>query len=72
MIRFIDLFELYGFAPHLVVVSLDIPYSRKSSNQIGKNHISVEQLIAIGVYGIIPFRPIQIGKKSYDDIRNEE
>ena len=63
MIRFIDLFELYGFAPHLVVVSLDIPYSRKSSNQIGKNHISVEQLIAIGVYGIIPFRPIQIGKK---------
>lgn len=71
MIRFIDLFELYGFAPHLIVVSLDIPYSRKSSNQIGKPYFSgtANSNWSIWYYTI---SPNSNREKSYDDIRNEE
>lgn len=63
MERFIGLYELYIFAPNLVVVSLQFPFCRNALGQIGIKHTTVEQLIAIGVYSILPFRPLGIGEK---------
>ena len=54
----ITLYELYRFHPRFITVSLDQPYCRKASGLIGVKGTTVEELIAIGVYGIIPFRPL--------------
>lgn len=39
-------------------ISLDRPYGRRGSNILGKNGLTKEQIVGIGIYHIIPFRKI--------------
>lgn len=59
----LSLYELYPFDSRFIVISLDEPYCRNARGIIGVKGTTVEQLIAIGIYKIIPFKPI---KKSAD------
>ena len=59
----ISLYELHIFDERFVVVSLDKPISRNGSNIIGYKGTTVEQVVAIGIYGIIPFRQLPESKK---------
>ncbi len=63
-----DLLSLYGVidtpAP-FIVVSLDSPEGRHADRMLGVKGLTVEQLVAIGVYFIIPFRPI-LRRFAYD------
>lgn len=61
MNRFLTLYALYPIDSRIAVVSLDQPFCRNGSRLLGVNDITVEQLIAIGVYAIIPFDRIQEG-----------
>ena len=61
MNRFITLYSLYPIDSRIAVVSLDRPCLRNGSRLLGVNGITTEQLIAIGVYAIIPFNRIQEG-----------
>ena len=59
--RLVTLYELYRFHPRFITVSLDQPFCRKASGLIGVKGTTVEELVAIGIYGIIPFRPLGRG-----------
>ena len=61
MNRFLTLYALYPIDSRIAVVSLEQPYLRNGSRLLGVNDITVEQLVAIGVYAIIPFDRIQEG-----------
>lgn len=61
MNRFITLYSLYPIDSRIKVISLDRPFCRNGSRLLGVNNITVEQLIAIGVYAIIPFDRIKEG-----------
>ncbi len=41
------------------LISLDKPEGRRGSNLLGKNGLSKEKMIAIGVYNLIPFKSIE-------------
>lgn len=56
-----DLLCLYGVIDTpspFVVVSMDSPEGRHAEKMLGVKDTTVEQIVAIGVYFIIPFRPI--------------
>ncbi len=53
------LYQLYCFDNRFVVVALDEPFCRNASSLVGVKNTTVEQLIAVGVYSIIPFRPLK-------------
>lgn len=57
--RLITWFELEQFDPRLKIISLDVPFCRNARGIIGVKGTTIEQLIAIGVYSIIPFQPIK-------------
>ncbi len=61
--RLIALYELHIFDNRFVVISLDRPFSRNGSSLVGYKGTTVEQLVAIGIYGIIPFRRLPQNKK---------
>lgn len=42
---------LYKFTDKLIIISLDKPKGRNDYNLVGKNGITTEELISIGVYG---------------------
>ena len=58
MTSLVDYYSLLKFVPSVVLVSLDKPAGRRGTNLLGKNGLSVEQMIAIGVYFLIPFEKI--------------
>ena len=58
MNRLITLYSLYPMEDKVTVVSLDKPFMRWGSKLKGVKGVTEEQLIAIGAYGIIPFRKI--------------
>lgn len=49
----------YNFSPDFKVISLRLPYGRNAENVVGRKGTTIEQLIAIGIYGIIPFRSLE-------------
>lgn len=56
-----DLISLYNFIDleyQTVIVSLSLPLGRNANNLLGANGLSLEQLIAIGVYFLIPFKKL--------------
>ena len=56
-----DLLCLYGVIDTpspFIVVSMNSPEGRHADRMLGVKDISMEQIVAIGVYFIIPFRPI--------------
>ena len=55
----VNLYQLYKFEPNLVIISLDKPFCRNASGLVGVKNITIEQMIAIGIYSIIPFRPLK-------------
>ena len=55
----VELYQFYIFEPNMVVISLDKPYCRNGTGLIGVKGTTIEQMIAIGVYGIIPFRSLR-------------
>ncbi len=61
---FIALYQLRIFDDRFIVVSLNQPFCRNAEGMIGIKDITVEQLVAIGVYSIIPFRPLPANKKT--------
>lgn len=62
--RFIMLYQLRIFDNRFIVVSLNRPFCRNAEGMIGVKEITVEQLVAIGVYSIIPFRPLPPNQKT--------
>ena len=54
----VELYQFHVFHSNVVVVALDEPFCRKASGLVGIKQITIEQMIAIGVYSIIPFRPL--------------
>lgn len=58
---------LYEFDSRLIVASLDEPSGRNASSLIGKKGVTVEELVAIGIYKIIPFERITVPKYKGDD-----
>jgi len=54
----LSLYSLFHFDHRFRVVSLEKPHGRKAKSLIGVKGTTVEQLVAIGVYGIIPFRSL--------------
>ena len=56
MNRLITLYSLYPMEDKITVVSINKPYMRWGYKLQGVKGVTEEQLIAIGVYGIIPFR----------------
>ena len=52
----ISLYQMINFEMDVVIISLERPSGRKASNLIGARGLSVEQLVAIGIYFIIPYR----------------
>ena len=52
-------YELCRFDDRFIVVSLDKPYCRKAKGLIGVKGTTIEQLVAIGIYSIIPFEPLK-------------
>lgn len=59
----VSLYELHVFDGRFVVVALDMPSSRNGSSLVGYKDITVEQLVAIGIYSIIPFRQLRGDRK---------
>ena len=57
------------FSNAVRIVSLDAPHGRRGSNLLGRNRLSVEQIVAIGVYFLLPFERISSGNVSVDDMR---
>ena len=53
--RLMQFYCLYEFDPRFVVASLEEPNGRNAVGLIGKNGITVEELIAIGVYQLPNF-----------------
>lgn len=62
--RFIVLYQLRIFDDRFIVVSLNEPICRNAEGMIDVKGITVEQLVAIGVYSIIPFRPLPPNRKT--------
>ena len=56
--KLLALYTLYEFDERFIVISLDEPYVRNAEGLIGKKGITTEELIAVGIYKIIPFRRI--------------
>ena len=54
--------SLYCFDDRLVIASLDEPIGRDGRSLIGLNNLTEEEVIAIGVYGILPFNKKPITK----------
>lgn len=54
--RLLAYYSLYKFYKNLLCVSIDMPDARRGSNILGKNNVSKEQLVGIGIYHIMPFR----------------
>lgn len=52
-------YSLYPFMRNIRIVSLDKPDGRRGSNLLGRNALSKEKLIAMGVYFLIPFKKIE-------------
>lgn len=61
--KLLALYSLYIFDQRFVVISLDEPYTRNALGLIGKKGITAEELIAVGVYKIIPFRRLKDNSK---------
>lgn len=55
MAELIDYYALLRFLPDAHVLSLDKPVGRRGTNLLGKKGLSVEQMIAVGVYLLNPF-----------------
>ena len=59
-------YELVEFDSRFIAASLDEPNGRNGRVLIGVSHITVEEMVAIGIYKIIPYvqkkRPIYHGK----------
>ncbi|NRT73710.1 hypothetical protein [Clostridium beijerinckii] len=49
---------LYKFTDSLIIASLDEPEGRNGKSLIGKNGITLEEVIAIGVYGLKEYKRI--------------
>lgn len=45
-------YALYQFTDRLIIVSLDEPEGRAGKNLAGKNGITTEELIAVGIFGM--------------------
>ena len=56
---FISLYSLFHFDHRFRLVSLDKPFCRKAKRVIGVKGTTVEQLVAIGIFGIIPFKSLK-------------
>ncbi len=54
--QIISYFSLYNFYNHTYLISLDIPDARRGSNILGKNGITKELIVGVGIYRIMPFR----------------
>ena len=54
----IQLYAYYPFYKNFEIVSYSKPHCRDASQMLTKNGLTKEQLIAIGVYKIIPFERI--------------
>ncbi len=52
----ITYYSYFPFEKNFEIVSFSKPFCRDASNMIGKNGITEEELIAIGVYKLIPFQ----------------
>ena len=61
----ISFYQLIDFEMDVSIVSLDLPPGRKASNLLGAKDLSLEQLVAIGIYFIIPFEKL-ISNIEYD------
>ena len=55
----IHFYSVFEFEKNFNVVSFTEPYCRYAADMIGKNGITKEHLIAIGVYRLIPFEKIE-------------
>lgn len=64
-----DLICYYSLNPNLrdiKIISLEKPEGRRGSNLLNKNDLSLEQLIAIGIYKLLPFEKIDTNEDLYD------
>lgn len=58
----IQFYSYFRFDDKFQVISLNKPNCRNALNMVGKNQVTKEQLVAIGIYRIIPFEKISIGE----------
>lgn len=62
--RLITLYELMIFDNRFVVISLDKPKCRNSYGLVDYKGTTIEQLVAVGIYSIIPFRPLKENRRT--------
>ncbi len=67
MNRFLTLYSLCEIDPRIIVVSLDRPYCRWGSRLINVHGTTIEELVAIGIYRIIPFEKISPKEETKND-----
>lgn len=52
-------YELLRFSHDVYFVSVDIPNERRGSNILGRNGLTKEEFVGIGIYHLLPFRKVQ-------------
>ena len=62
----IQLYSLFEFDSRFIVASLTLPQGRNVKNLIGKNNITIEDIIAIGIYHLEDYKKETSPK--YEDI----
>ena len=60
------LYSLFEFDSRFIVASLTLPQGRNVKNLIGKNNITIEDIIAIGIYHLEDYKKETSPK--YEDI----
>lgn len=50
--KIMKLYSLYNFTDKLIVLSLDEPAGRSGKYMVGKKGITLEDMVAIGIYGL--------------------
>ena len=57
-----NLIDYYAFNPtlqNILIISLEKPQGRNGTSMIGKKDLSTEQIIAIGIYHLLPYKKIE-------------
>jgi len=62
MNNLICFYRLYLFDPRIKIVSLEQPLGRRGHNLLDVKGVTKEMLVAIGVFGLIPFEKASIAK----------